>query len=109
MKQLSFREPQHYDVLLKKVLPKLTDELGAGINRPLRILSAASSSGEEAYSIAIIISEFIKLNNYNNYQYFITGTDISLKVLDTARRGVYEGRRIKNVSKQYSVGLFHEK
>jgi chemotaxis protein methyltransferase CheR len=101
-----FRESQHYDILFSKILPKITDEYGAGIKRPLKILSAACSTGEEAYSIAIIISEFIKLNNFFNFQYYITGTDISLRVLETARRGVYEDRRIKNVSKQYRLKYF---
>jgi chemotaxis protein methyltransferase CheR len=101
-----FRESQHFDILLSKVLPKITHEYGAGIKRPLRILSAACSTGEEAYSLAIIITEFIKLNNYFDFQYIITGADISLRVLETARRGVYEARRIKNVTKQYRKNYF---
>jgi chemotaxis protein methyltransferase CheR len=101
-----FRESQHFDVLFSMVLPKLTGDCGAGIKRPLKILSAACSTGEEPYTIAMMISEFIKSNNYFDFHYNITGTDISIGVLETARRGVYENRRIKNVSKQYRIKYF---
>ncbi len=101
-----FRESVHFEILYSKVLPKITSECGAGIKQPLRILSAACSTGEEVYSIAFIIEEFIKSNNYIDYQYSITGTDISIIVLETARRGVYEGRKIKNINKKYVQKYF---
>ncbi len=101
-----FREPQHFDIFYSKVLPKITEELDAGIKRPLRILSAACSTGEEAYSLAIITEEFIKSNNYFDFHYSITGTDISLRVLEVAKRGIYEARKIRNMEKKYRQRYF---
>jgi len=52
--------------------------------RPLRIWSAASSSGEEAYTLAMLAAENSKTN-----QWEIIGTDISTRILEKARRGLY--------------------
>ncbi|MFH0975506.1 MAG: CheR family methyltransferase [Spirochaetota bacterium] len=101
-----FREAKHYDILLSKVLPKIVTECGAGLKHPLRILSAACSTGEEPYTIAVVVSEFIASNNYVNFKYHITGTDISLKVLETARHGVYDAHKIDNVPKKYKTKYF---
>jgi len=73
-----FREPKHFDFLRHHFFPSHP----AG--RPLRIWSAASSSGEEAYTLAMLAAEFSK-----SIQWEIIGTDISTRVLDKARQGLY--------------------
>lgn len=73
-----FREPKHFDFLKSQFLPNHP----AG--RPLRVWSAASSSGEEAYTLAMILAECSKTG-----QWEIIGTDISTRVLEKARRGLY--------------------
>ncbi|MDD2760949.1 MAG: SAM-dependent methyltransferase [Methylomonas sp.] len=73
-----FREPQHFDFLVKHLLTAMP----AG--QPLRIWSAASSSGEEAYSLAMTVAEHAKTSLWE-----IIGTDISSRVLETARAGLY--------------------
>jgi chemotaxis protein methyltransferase CheR len=73
-----FREAQHFDFLRTEVLPKHP------LSRPLRIWSAASSSGEEAYTLALLLAEHLPSN-----QWEIIGTDISSRMLDKARQGVY--------------------
>ena len=73
-----FREHKHFDFLKSHVLA----EHPAG--RPLRVWSAASSSGEEAYTLAMLLAEFSKTS-----QWEIVGTDISTRILEKARRGLY--------------------
>jgi chemotaxis protein methyltransferase CheR len=73
-----FREPQHFDFLRHQVLPQHPR------TQPLRIWSAASSSGEEAYSIAITVAEHFSEDNWE-----VVGTDISTRVLETAAHGLY--------------------
>ena len=59
----------------------------------LKIWSAASSTGEEAYSLGILCEEFKKKNPTFNYE--IIGTDVSTKVLQLAEKGEYSGRSIE--------------
>ncbi len=73
-----FREPKHFDFLTAHFFPRHP----AG--RQLRFWSAASSSGEEAYSLAMLAAEFSKTQ-----QWEIIGTDISFRILETARCGLY--------------------
>lgn len=63
-------------------------------NSTLRIWSAASSSGEEAYTIAICCYEFKLKNPQFNFQ--IVGSDISTEVLNEARNAIYSGRAIES-------------
>jgi chemotaxis protein methyltransferase CheR len=74
-----FREPQHFDFLRKAFSGR---RLPA---EPIRIWSAASSSGEEAYTIAMVLAATLPAGQ----AWEILGTDISTRVLETARRGMY--------------------
>lgn len=74
-----FREPGHFDFLAREVLPELRQ--GAGF----RAWSAASSSGEEAYSIAMVLMD--KLGESRPWEVF--GSDINGRVLDVARGATY--------------------
>lgn len=84
-----FREPQHFDFLKKEILAR--HEPG----KLLRIWSAASSSGEEAYTLAIILSETLGINA--NWE--IVGTDISTEMIKAARQGIYNEHRVRLVEK----------
>lgn len=75
-----FREPKHFEVLAE-VAPELL--AARGPLGTLRAWSAASSSGEEAYSIAMVLAETI------GDRFEILGTDLSRRVVDTARRALY--------------------
>ena len=101
-----FREPQHFDFLINSALPMLIENSGAGTGKQLRVLSCACSTGEEAYSIAITVEEFRKRHKLPEYRYVITGTDISMKVINTARRGVYHESRISNMADEYKRDYF---
>ncbi len=83
-----FRENAHYVFLNDVALPALLAK-GVGLTRDLRVLSAACSTGQEGYSAAFTIEEFIRLHKLSRFEYSITGTDISAQVLATALRGVY--------------------
>jgi chemotaxis protein methyltransferase CheR len=85
-----FREPQHFDHLAQ-----LLSERPTGAPE-LRIWSAASSSGEEAYSIAMLLGDRLGLQGWQ-----IVGTDLSTSVVESARRGLYPLERARNVPPAY--------
>lgn len=77
-----FREPKHFEFLRHQLLPRhFAQESG---RNALRIWSAASSSGQEAYSLAMLLNEVVAQE-----QWEIFGSDISTRVLEQARAGVY--------------------
>lgn len=81
-----FREPQHFDFL--KQLAKNHNRSAA----PFRVWSGASSSGEEAYSMAMTLAECLPLDEWE-----IFGSDISMTVLEKARKGLYSLERIDGI------------
>lgn len=80
-----FREQAHFDFLVQRVLPEWRST-GAR-----RIWSAASSTGEEPYTIALVAREYFGVGSGSLPR--ILATDISTRVLDTARRGIYQADR----------------
>ncbi|MCD4834134.1 MAG: hypothetical protein K8R31_10090 [Bacteroidales bacterium] len=88
-----FREPVHFDFLTNEVLPAYIEK--NSVNRNLKVWSAGCSSGEEPYTIAITLNEFKKKNI--DFDFSITGTDISLQILQKAVLAVYKEERIANV------------
>jgi chemotaxis protein methyltransferase CheR len=89
-----FREPKHFDFVREVVIPKWQAE--AGRTEPFRIWSAASSTGEEAYSIAIHLAEYFAPVKSDRWR--IEGTDISTRVLEIAQRGIYETEKLSGVA-----------
>ncbi len=80
---LFFRDQAVFDALRNHVLPSLFDRIQG--TRKLRIWSAAASTGQEAYSLAMILLEMGK----SRLDVEIVGTDLSNQVLDRAREGKY--------------------
>ena len=78
-----FREPAHYDVLKTTVLPALIAERRD--TRRMSFWSAASSSGQEAYSLAMLLLEM----GLGDWNIRILGTDLSTRMLERARDGKY--------------------
>jgi chemotaxis protein methyltransferase CheR len=88
-----FREIKHFEFLEQEIIPKFcTREQGGGT---FRVWSAASSSGEEPYSIAILLSEYFA--NKPTWQWEVQATDISTKILAKARDGVFAEDRLREV------------
>lgn len=84
------REKNHFDYLREKVFPYLVNSVR---DRDLRIWSAGCSSGEEAYTIAMLLDEFFKEEKLW-WDKKILATDISEKVLNIAKNGVYHKEQI---------------
>lgn len=74
-----FREPKHFEFLLEVILPQIKHIAD------IKVWSAASSTGEEAYTIALLLAEHLGIKS--GWQ--ITGTDINTEVLGIAAQGVY--------------------
>jgi len=94
-----FREPQHFQFMAKKMLPDLEARLKPRNSRRLRIWSAACSSGEEPYTIAMVVTE---KNPYfgQGGDFKILATDLSTKVLAMAKQGLYGPERVKDIPVQ---------
>ncbi|GGC07788.1 chemotaxis protein CheR [Marinobacterium zhoushanense] len=85
---LWFRDIHPYEILAKRLLPELTAERRG---QKLRIWSAACSSGQEPYSISMVIDEFKRMNPGTLLSgEEIQATDISTSILQQAQRGEYE-------------------
>jgi len=98
-----FREPGHFEYLAKVAVPSLIDSRKAGIGTPFRIWSAGCSTGEEPYTMSMVLSEFAETRP--GFQTFILATDISTAVLAKARNAVYSEDSVDiiplNLKKKY--------
>ncbi len=83
-----FREPNHFTFMSETALPTLMQTVGAGVSRPLRIWSAPCSTGEEPYTMAMVIKEFATRNP--GFKATILGTDLSTRALQQAENAVYD-------------------
>jgi len=90
-----FREPAHFNFLIETALPTLINDYGVGIDRPLRLWSAGCSTGEEPYTLAMVLSEFAE--NVPGFDFQIFASDISTKVLELARQGIYNVDKVAPV------------
>ena len=100
-----FRDPQAFDALKEKVLPELLAEKPDGYT--FRAWIPGCSSGEEAYSIAIILQECIEdSHRHINVQLF--GTDIDTDAVDTARAGLYPASISADVSPERLKRFFEQ-
>jgi chemotaxis protein methyltransferase CheR len=79
-----FRDPAQYEAIRSVLLPKLKEERAD--TRKLRFWSAASSTGQEAYTLAMLLLE----NGFQDWNIHILGTDFSEKVVERARCGIYQ-------------------
>jgi chemotaxis protein methyltransferase CheR len=90
-----FREPVHFDILSDTILSEFIEDRGAFARAPFTIWSAGCSSGEEPYTLAIVLSEFAARSP--GFTFTIIATDISTRVLDKARAGIYEESQISMI------------
>ncbi len=84
-----FREPKHFDYLRQRILPGIKQ-------RPVKVWSAASSTGAEPYTLAMVLEDTLGRGNWE-----IFATDISSRVLETAKQASYPMDAAKNIPKQY--------
>ena len=86
-----FREPHHFTTLTAQVLPELLSRKTKK-SEPIKLWSAACSTGEEPYTLAMVLSEFA--GEHHRISFNILATDLSTKVLHHAARAVYAESRI---------------
>ncbi|MDQ8186453.1 protein-glutamate O-methyltransferase CheR [Pelagicoccus sp. SDUM812002] len=100
-----FREINHFNYLNSHILPSFVNgQLGAG--KELKIWSCACSTGEEPYSLAIALEEF--LGKSQGHDWSIQCSDISNRVLDFASKGIYDRDRLKNVKDEWLKRYFQK-
>jgi chemotaxis protein methyltransferase CheR len=96
------READHFYYFRDKVLPFMAETIK---NKDLRVWCAACSTGEEAYTLAMIIDEFFG-NEKSLWDKKILATDISENVLNIAIKGVYNNERIKPLPNSWKMNYF---
>jgi chemotaxis protein methyltransferase CheR len=98
-----FREPAHFDFMVKTALPTIIQAHGDALRDPVRIWSAGCSTGEEPYTLAMVLSEFADCRP--GFRAAITASDISTRVLQTAKTAIYPEDRTDpiplNLKKKY--------
>jgi len=90
-----FREPAHFDYMTQTVLPQLVNANGSGIRRRLSVWSSGCSTGEEPYTLAMVLREFVE--ECPGFHFSIIATDISNIVLEKASLGIYERDKVDPV------------
>ena len=96
------REKDHFDYFQSTVLPYLEKNVET---KDLRIWCAACSTGEESYTLAMIVDEYFG-NRKLYWDTKILATDISEKVLNTAKLGIYEAENTEVLPASWRVGYF---
>ena len=87
-----FREPDHFKYLIDTVLPELIKNRPSEIREPFKFWSAGCSTGEEPYTLAMVLSDFAEKNR--SFKFKILATDISTKVIEHGRIAIYSKERI---------------
>ncbi len=91
-----YRNPEQWQVLEKEIIPKLMQGSGN-----LKIWSAACSTGEEPYSLVMLLSKFMPLNKIN-----IIATDLDKEAMNKAQIGIYSEKSLKNLPKDFVTKYF---
>ena len=98
-----FREPQQFDVLCGDLLKKIIEENTKAGRRDIKIWSAASSTGEEPYTISMMLMERPEAAGFRKE---ILASDISEAVLSSAKAAVYGSYAVRNVPPAYMSKYF---
>ncbi|MEE9523940.1 MAG: protein-glutamate O-methyltransferase CheR [Thermodesulfovibrionales bacterium] len=100
-----FRNKPQIELLRKKILPEVIEKKERASMKELRIWSAGCSTGEEPYTIAMIVKEVLPPGVWN---VSIFASDLSLTALESASRGVYNMNKVKNDMDPYYVEKYLE-
>lgn len=100
-----FREPKHFEYLYNHILPEWTHKQGRH-KMPFRVWSAGCSTGEEPYSIAILLADYFQSQSPLSWQ--LIATDLSTRVLHEAEQGVYRSNQIKKVKTEWLRQYFRK-
>jgi chemotaxis protein methyltransferase CheR len=94
-----FREADHFDFLSQSLTERIRSEQRNSKDCIIRIWSAACSSGEEPYTLAMVVHKL--LQDYPMASFKLLATDISQKVLAVAREGRYDSQKIRSIPEEY--------
>ncbi|BCN30560.1 CheR family methyltransferase [Anaeromicropila herbilytica] len=97
------REAEHFYFYRDVILPELDRKV---LERDLRIWCSACSTGEEAYTLAMITDEYFGLNK-KDWDAKILATDISSQVLEVARQGIYNSEKLSSLPKSWQLNYFN--
>ena len=100
-----FRDPEIFETLQKQVIPKLF--AGKAANKAIRVWVPGCSTGEEAYSIAILVREHME-EQKETFKVQVFATDIDREAIDHARNGVYPASIIADVSPERLAHFFEQ-
>jgi len=100
-----FRDMPSWDYISSNVIPQLVAERKA--DEPIRIWSAGCSSGEEAYTIAILMAEALGIEGFHEHVK-IYASDLDEEALSQARQAIYGGRDINSIPPQYLDKYFEK-
>lgn len=101
-----FREEAQFSVLAQEILPALKEQKLSRGERRLRIISAGCSSGEEVYTLAMVLLEtghFLW-----DWDLMVTGIDIDAQIIAKAKHGVYNGRAFQTTPPHYLERYFNK-
>jgi len=105
-----FRDSLLWKCFEREILPGFIKQLSSGEKSKIKIWSAASSTGQEAYSIAMCIDNYLKRNKISDIDlscFEILATDISTRVLDIAKTGKYDKISMsRGLSDHYKAAYF---
>ena len=91
-----FRNVPKFDILEKELIPEIIERRAKEGKRQIRIWSAACSTGDEPYTIALMVKDRLQ-PKYPHVRFEIVGTDINTDVLEKARVGIYGEYAVRNV------------
>lgn len=94
-----YRNPEQWSILEKDILP----ELFASKGKKLKIWSAACSTGDEPYSLVMLLSKYIPLDNIQ-----IIATDLDLQVLEKAKSGLYHEKYLRGIPEEFVHKYFEQ-
>ena len=94
-----FREPQHFEILQNSLLPGLVSRRCN--NHVLRVWSAGCSTGQEAYTLAMVLDKW--LSQKPGWSFSVLGSDIDGQALETARAGSYPLRLKSEIPEEYLI------
>ena len=100
-----FRDSEVFDTLQKQIIPKLFADKVAG--RPIRVWIPGCSTGEEAYSIAMLLREYME-DQKESFQVQVFATDIDREAINQARAGIYPSTIISDVSPERLAHFFEQ-
>lgn len=100
-----FRNQAHYDTFINHVIPDLIERKNAVGNRRIRIWSAGCSTGEEPYTNAMVLNEYLP----PGWNIEVIASDLSLKSLLKAKEGFYQASRVSGVPEIYLAKYFEKK